>query len=174
MAAPGKLTTTTGIDPPVATPAVQVYFPPAYGTPHVVITNSGASGCYLGGSSVTVGTGMYFPPGAQLTFPFAPFPIFSCDGGLQPGTVPTSTVTIAAAAGGTVLAVSSTASTAAGVLLQVGNSVNSQETVLISTVPNAGSVTTTTPLQFDHVAGGTVTIIASQAATSLSVNVGVT
>jgi hypothetical protein len=166
---------TTGIDPPVATPNLQVYFPAAVGTPHCVIFNNGASPAYLGGSGVTSATGLQFPPGAQLSLPNAGFGIWAVDGGLTLGTVST-TLTINAAAGGTVLAVAGTASLVAGVLLQIGNNNRpvSQETVIISTVPNAGSVTTTTPLQMDHVSGGTVWTISGQQATALSVNASTT
>lgn len=166
---------TTGIDPPVATPNIQVYYPPTNGSPHCVIFNNGASPAYLGGTGVTAATGLWFPPGAQLSLPFAPQPIWAVGGGLTLGTVST-TLTINAAAGGTVLAVAGTASLVAGVLLQVGNNnrAAAQETVIIAAAPNAGTVTTTTPLQFDHNSGGTVWTVSAQQATALSVNASVT
>lgn len=172
---PSADSVTTGINAPAATPNSQVYFPPAYGNPHCVLTNNGASPCYLGGSSVTSATGLWFPPGAQLSLPFAPTAIWAVDDGVTLGTVST-TLTITAAAGGTVLAVAGTASLTSGVILQVGNNTfpSAQETVVVAAAPNAGTVTTTTPLQFDHASGGTVWTIASSKATALSVNVGTT
>lgn len=166
---------TTGIDPPVATPNVQVYFPASVGTPHAVLFNNGASPCWLGGTGVTTSTGLYFPPNAQLSLPVAPFAIWAVGGGVVVGTVST-TLTIGAAAGGTVLAVAGTASLLPGVLLQVGNNTNptAQETVIVAAAPNAGTVTTTTPLRFDHLSGGTVWTVASQQATALSVNASTT
>jgi hypothetical protein len=165
---------TTGIDPPVATPTVQVYVPPQYGNPHCVIFNNGGSPVYLGGSSVTAATGLYFPPNAQITFPFAPFPIYAIDG----YTVGTATTTISAnvLAGGTVLAAGSLASMTVGSLLQLGNAGHptTYEVVSISAFTNAGTLTTTTPVLYDHISGATVTTITAQQGSSLSINVGVT
>jgi hypothetical protein len=165
---------TTGFDPPVATPSLQVYNPPAVGHPHVVLFNSGASPVYLGGTSVTAQNGFYFPSGAQISLPFAPFPIYAIDG-YTLGTA-TATLTINAVSGGTVLAAGSIASFTPGTLLQIGNAgaPNSQEVVVIANIPNTGTVTTTTPILYDHISGATVTTIASQNASSLSVNVGTT
>jgi hypothetical protein len=165
---------TTGIDPPVATPTTQVYFPPAVGNPHCVIYNNGGSPVYLGGSSVTAATGLYFPPNAQITFPFAPFPIYAIDG-YTLGTV-TTTLVGAQAAGGTSIVVAGTASIVVGTLLQIGNAnrPTTFEALVVSSISNVGTVGTTTPLLYDHATGATVTTIASQQGSSLSVNVGVT
>jgi hypothetical protein len=155
-------------------PTVQVYYPPSVGNPHCVIFNNGGSPVYLGGSSVTTATGLYFPPNAQITFPFAPFPIYAIDG----YTVGTATTTISAnvLAGGTVLAAGSLASMTVGSLLQLGNSgkPTTFEVVAISAFTNAGTLTTTTPVLYDHISGATVTTITAQQGSSLSVNVGVT
>lgn len=165
---------TTGIDPPVAAPAVQVYFPASVGTPHCVIFNSGASPAYLGGSAVSSNTGLYFPPGAQLSLPFMPYSIWAVEG----YALGTATTTLGAnvAAGGTTLVAGSLASMKVGSALQIGNAnaPSSFETVIISTFVNAGTLTTTSPTQFDHISGGTITVIATQNATSLSVNAGTT
>lgn len=165
---------TTGIDPPVAMPTIQVYYPPSYGSPHCVIFNNGGSPVYLGGSSVTAATGLYFPPNAQITFPFAPFPIYAIDG----YTTGTATTTISAnvLAGGTVLAAGSLASMTVGGLLQLGNAGHptTYEVVAISAFTNTGTLTTTTPVLYDHISGATVTTITAQQGSSLSVNVGVT
>lgn len=173
--APRSPSTTTGIDPPVALPAVQAYFPASVGTPHCVLFNSGASPAFLGGSGVTANMGLYFPPGAQLSLPYAPFGIWAVDGGLTLGTV-TTTLTGNVTAGGTTITIAGTASVVAGTWLRLGNTnaPSSQESVIVSTVVNAGTITTTTPTQFDHITGGTVSVIAAQAATSLSVNAGTT
>lgn len=166
--------TTTGIDPPVATPSLQVYFPAAVGTPHCVIFNNGASPCYLGGSSVTQQAGLWFPPGAQLSLPFAPVSVYSIDG----YTLGTATTTISAnlVSGGTTVAAGSLASMKVGGLIQIGNAnaPSSFEVLVISTFVNAGTLTTTTGALYDHVSGATVTTISAQAATSLSVNAGTT
>jgi hypothetical protein len=173
--APRASSQTTGIDPPVATPSLQVYVPPKVGNPHCVIFNNGASPVYLGGSSVTSQTGLYFPPSAQLSFPFAPFPIYAIDG----YTVGTATTTLTAnltAGGTTVLIAGSLASMSVGGLIQLGNAnaPTSYEALVISSFVNAGTLTTTTPVLYDHISGATVTTISSQAASSLSVNVGTT
>lgn len=170
----GRASQTTGIDPPVAMPTIQVYNPPAVGNPHAVIFNNGASPCYLGGSSVTSQTGLWFPPNAQLSLPYAPFGIWAIDG----YTLGTATTTISAnvAAGGTTLAAGSLASMSVGTLLQLGNAgrPTTFEVVAISTFVNTGTLTTTTPVLYDHISGATVTTITSQSATSLSVNTGTT
>lgn len=155
-------------------PVVQVYVPPAVGNPHCVIFNNGGSPVFLGGSSVTAATGLYFPPNAQLTFPFAPFPIYAIDG-YTVGTA-TTTLTGNALAGGTVLSMGSFSTIGVGSLLQLGNSgrPTTFEVVAVSAIPNAGSVTTTTPVLYDHISGATVTTITSQAGSSLSVNAGTT
>lgn len=165
---------TTGEDPPVAAPAKQVYFPASVGTPHCVVFNNGASPAYLGGSAVSSNTGLYFPPGAQLSLPYMPFAIWAVEGYVL-GTA-TTTLSANVAAGGTTLAAGSLASMSVGSALQIGNAgfPSSAETVIISTFVNAGTLTTTSPTQFDHISGGTVTVISTQNATSLSVNAGTT
>lgn len=155
-------------------PTIQVYVPPSYGSPHCVIFNNGGSPVFLGGSSVTAATGLYFPPNAQLTFPFAPFPIYAIDG-YTVGTA-TTTLTANALAGGTVLSMGSFSTIGIGSLLQIGNAgrPTTFEAVIVAAIPNAGTVTTTTPVLYDHISGATVTTIAAQQGSSLSVNVGVT
>jgi hypothetical protein len=174
MPIPGRNSQTTGVDPPVAMPTIQVYVPPKVGNPHVVIFNNGASPCYIGGSSVTSQTGLWFPPNAQLNLPFAPQAIWAIDG----YTLGTATTTISAnvVAGGTTLAAGSLASMSVGSLIQLGNAnaPTSFEVVAISAFVNAGTLTTTTGVLYDHISGATVTTISSQSATSLSVNVGTT
>lgn len=174
MAPPRSSSQTTGSDPPVSAPAVQAYFPASVGTPHCVIFNNGASPAYLGGSAVSSNTGLYFPPGAQLSLPFMPYGIWAVEG-YALGTA-TTTISANVAAGGTTLAAGSLASMKVGGALQIGNAnaPSSFETVIISTFVNAGTLTTTSPTQFDHISGATVTTIATQNATSLSVNAGTT
>lgn len=174
-ALPRAAANTTGEDPPVvAEPATKVYVPAAVGTPHCVIFNNGSSPVYLGGTAVSVNTGLWFPPGAQLSLPFATFPIWSVSGYVL-GTA-TTTISANAVAGGTTLAAGSLASMSVGTPLQLGNAgfPSSQEVVIISTFVNAGTLTTTAPTQFDHISGGTVTVISSQTGSSLSVNAGTT
>jgi hypothetical protein len=174
VAAPRASSQTTGIDPPVAFPTIQVYVPPAVGNPHCVLFNNGASPVYLGGSSVTAATGLYFPPNAQITLPYMPYGIWAIDG-YTLGTV-TTTLTTALGASGTTLTIAGTASIVAGTLLQIGNAnrPTTFETVVVSAVVNAGTITTTTPVLYDHATGATVTTIAAQQGSSLSVNVGTT
>jgi hypothetical protein len=129
---------------------------------------------FLGGSSVTAATGLYFPPNAQITFPFAPFPIYAIDG-YTVGTA-NAALTGNALAGGTVLSIGSFSTIGVGTLLQIGNAgrPTTFEVVTVAAIPNAGTVTTTTPILYDHISGATVTTITSQQGSSLSVNVGVT
>jgi hypothetical protein len=164
---------TTGSDPPVATPSVQVYVPPKVGSPHCVIFNNGGSPVFLGGSSVTAATGLYFPPNAQITFPFAPYSIYAIDG----YTVGTATTTLTAnllAGGTTALIGGSLASMSVGGLVQLGNVPTSYEVLVIASFVNTGTITTTTGALYDHISGATVTTITAQQGSSLSVNVGVT
>ncbi len=174
MAAPRASSQTTGVDPPVATPTTQVYVPPAVGNPHCVLFNNGASPVYLGGSSVTAATGLLFPPNAQLTLPYMPYGIWAIDG-YTLGTA-TTTISANATAGGTILAAGSLASMSIGSLLQIGNAnrPTTFEVVVIGGFTNAGTLTTTTATLYDHISGATVTTIASQQASSLSVNTGTT
>lgn len=165
----------SGGDPPViAEPATKAYVPASVGTPHAVIFNNGASPVYLGGSAVSINSGLYFPPGAQLSLPFAPFPIWSVSGYVL-GTA-TTTISANLAAGGTTVACGSLASMSVGTPLQIGNAnaPSSFEVVVISTFVNAGTLTTTAPTQFDHISGGTVTVISSQTGSSLAVSAGTT
>jgi hypothetical protein len=169
---PVKSGDTTGIDPPVASLRTQVYNPAAVGTPHCVIFNSGASPAYIGGSAVTPATGLLFPPGAQLSLPYASYAIWACDGGITTGT-PVSSLSSAAASGaGTVVIAAGTAGFGAGATIQVGVG-NGSETVSI--VSNTGGTAIISPnFVFDHNSAATVVTIATQAATSLSVNAGTT
>lgn len=170
-----SLAQTTGSDPPVvAEPAVKAYAPGAAGNPHAVLFNNGASPVYLGGTAVSVNSGLWFPPGAQLSLPFAPYPIWSVSGYVL-GTA-TTTLSASVTAGGTTLAAGSLASMSVGTPLQLGNAnaPSSFEVVIISTFVNAGTLTTTAGTLFDHISGGTVTVVSSQTGSALSVNAGVT
>ncbi len=95
----------TGIDPPlsITSPVTKVYNPAVVGTPHAVIFNNGASFAYLGGSAVTPATGFPFPPGAQISLPYANFSIWGVDGGVTVGTPATSLSAAAVTGAGTVV-----------------------------------------------------------------------
>jgi hypothetical protein len=175
VTSPRAASQTTGVDPPVASPGItQVYVPASVGTPHCVLFNNGASPAYIGGSSVTAATGLFFPPNAQLSLPYAPFGIWATDSYVL-GTA-TTTVSANVLAGGTTLAAGSLASMTVGGLIQLGNAgkPTTFEVVAISAFVNAGTLTTTTPVLYDHISGATVTTVAAQSATSLSVNDGTT
>lgn len=174
MPAKGGISETTGFDPPVSSPRTQVYIPAAVGTPHCVIFNSGASPAYLGGSAVTPSTGLLFPPGAQLSLPYANYGIWACGGGVTAGTPVTSLSAAASSGAGTVTLTSGTVVTnlGSGVTIQVGTG-NGAETVTI--VSNTGGTAIISPnFVFDHNNAATVVTIGSQLATSLSVNAGTT
>jgi hypothetical protein len=175
MAVPHNSGNTTGEDPPViGDPPIQVYIPPKVGNPHCVIFNNGASPVYLGGTGVSINGGLYFPPNAQLSLPYMPYGIWSVSG----YTLGTAVTTLSASvtAGGTTIACGSLASMTVGSAVQIGNAnaPTSYDIVTISAFVNAGTLTTTSPTLYDHISGGTVTVVASQTGSSLSVNVGTT
>jgi hypothetical protein len=166
-------TVTTGINAPVASPLTKIYNPAAVGTPHVVIFNNGMSGAYIGGSAVSSTSGLLFPPGAQLTLPYANYSIWGIDGGVTTG-APATSLQTAAATGGTTLTLASSGTvfaTAQTIAVGAGTGI---EFVTLATI--AGTVlTTTTGLLYDHNASATVTTITGQpGVTSLSVNPGTT
>ena len=180
MPSPGSNTVTTGANAPVsaAGPVIQVYNPAAVGVPHAVIFNNGASAAYLGGSAVTALSGMWFPPGAQLSLPFAPYAIFAIDSATVGA--PVSSLTAAVASGGTTIILAGTATTgivpSTGQIFAVGSG-TALEYVTVATykagVAN-GTVTTTGPFLYDHAVNATAQTITAQSATSLSVNTGTT
>ena len=175
-------TVTTGGNAPVAAagPAAKIYNPAAVGVPHAVIFNNGSSNAYLGGSAVTAVSGLLFPPGAQLTLPFAPYAIFATSAAATLGT-PVSSLAAAAAAGAGTVILTGTATTglvpSTGQIFAVGPG-TALEYVTVSTYTAGaanGTVVTTAPLLYDHANAATAQTITSQpGATSLSVNAGTT
>jgi hypothetical protein len=173
MASP-KVSTTTGQDPPlsVASPVTKVYNPAIVGTPHAVLYNSGSSFAYLGGSAVTPSSGFPFPPGAQITLPYANFSIWGVPGGVTVGT-PSTSLQTALAAGGTTLTLASSGTVFATAQTIAVGATTGQEFLTIATITGT-VVTLSAPTLYDHNASATVTTILSQSATSLSVNMGTT
>lgn len=172
-ATPRAASTTTGNDPPVATPVVKIYNPASVGTPHAVIFNNGASFAYIGGSAVTSASGLPFPPGAQLSLPYANYAIWGVDGGTTYGTPSTSlSANIAAGATAVTFTTAGTVSFSTAQTIAIGIGTG-QEFVTISTMSGT-SITFTAPVLYDHVSGATAATVTGQSATSLSVNAGTT
>lgn len=160
---------------PVTTPNTKIYNPGAAGQPHAVISNNSSSALYLGGSSVTAATGLWFPPGAKIEYPYAPYAIYAVDGGVTAGTVVNTTTSNAYAAGaGTVVVASGTGIVANQVLfIASANSNTGAEAVTVSSQAG-GTVVLVSPTQFDHLTGSTVTTIVSQSGGAVYVDQGAT
>lgn len=165
-------TVTTGTNAMADVPVVKVYNPAVVGTPHAVLFNNGTSNAYIGGSGVTVNSGLLFPPGAQLSLPFANSAIWAT-GAITTGT-PSTSLSVAGTAGGTALTFAgSVASFGTGTTVSIATG-TAQEFVTLATITSGTVITLTAPLLYDHLASSTVTTITAQSATALSVNSGTT
>jgi hypothetical protein len=159
---------------PVASPALQVYVPAAVGTPHVVFNNKGSSAAYLGGSAVTASAGLWFPPGAQISYPYAPYGIWAVDGSTTTG-APTTTLTAAVSCGATQVAVTGGTAYGTGQTIALGTATG-QEFITVATIIGASGtgITLVNPLLYDHATGSAVAAITGQSGTNLQVDRGVT
>ena len=163
---------------PVTTPAIEVYVPPSVGNPHAVLYNNGSSPAYLGGSAVTPVSGLWFPPGATISYPFAPYGIWAVAGGQTVGT-PSTTLVSATSTGGTVVILTGTAATTGGAFgtgatFAIGTSTGIEYVTVATYTAGAsnGTVTTVNPLLYDHASGATAATITAQSGTNLKIDRG--
>jgi hypothetical protein len=154
---------------PVGAIATQIYNPAAVGTPAVSIFNNGSVTAYIGGSSVTAGTGFPLPSGQGFDLPNLSTGLWAVAGTGTLGSATTLTVSAAQYAG-TVNA-TSTAGYAAGETLQIGAGA-AAETAIIGTIPSGTTVVFTSGLRFAHGSGEALALVSAPLGTSLNVLAG--
>lgn len=163
----------TRLSVPITAPVTKIYNPGVAGSPHAVINNNGPVAVYLGGDGVTPTGGMWFPPGATISFPYAPYAIYACDNSITTGT-PSTTLSNAYSAGaGTVVVSSGTGLVAGESIAIVAAASSGTEIITISTI-SGGTIVTVNPTLYDHQSGATVATITAQAGGSLYVDMGAT
>lgn len=141
----------------VSAAPVQIYVPPANGSPTAFLTNAGPAVVYLGGAGVTPNNGVPLPPGQSIDIARMTYALYAASSFATTATA--TTTTAAANSGATSLALTSGTGTANGQTVLVGSG-SAAETVTI--VSGGGTTTlTTTALQYDHKSGAAVTVVTS-------------
>lgn len=141
----------------VSAAPVQIYVPPASGSPTAFITNSGPAVVYLGGAGVTPNNGVALPPGQSVDIARMTFALYAASASATTATA--TTTTAAANSGATSLAITSGTGTVNGQTVLVGTGSASE----VVTITSGGGTTTltVTALQYDHKSGAAVTVVTS-------------
>lgn len=148
--------------------ATQVYVPAAVGTPNATITNTSGNTLYLGGSTVTVATGLALFPNQMVDFPAYATGIYAI---AAPGTLGTaSTLSAAGTAAALTLAVTATTGFGTGTTLQVGAG-NAAETLIVASTTGT-TVTFTTAARWAHSSGEAISLVNAPKGGSLTVLAG--
>jgi hypothetical protein len=149
--------------------AVQIYTPAAVGTPSIFLYNNGNVPVYIGGSAVTVSSGMLLPAGQDIEFPSYPQGLWAV---AAPGTLgAATTVSVNAPAGAGTVNATSTASYSAGQTLVIGSG-SAAETLTISSVTNGTTLVFTTATRFAHLSTEAVALVSAPLGTSINVLAG--
>ena len=149
--------------------ATQVYNPATVGSPTATISNVGSSVAYIGGSAVTVATGLALYPNQQVDLPSYATGIWAV---AAPGTLGTATTLSAAVAAGTnAIFIPGGSGYGTGSTVQVGTG-NAAETLTISTITSGTAITFTTSTRWAHASGENVALMTTPAGTSLNVLAG--
>ncbi len=157
---------TTGVA--VGGAATQVYFPAAVGSPTATITNTSGSTLYLGGSTVTVATGLALFPNQMVDLPSYATGIYAI---AAPGTLGTaSTLSAAGTATQVTLAITSATGFLQGNVLQVGTG-NAAEALTVLSATGT-TVTFTTGARWAHGSGEAVSLVNAPKGGSLTVLAG--
>jgi hypothetical protein len=148
--------------------ATQVYFPAAVGSPNAVITNTSGNTIYVGGSTVTVATGLQLFPNQTLDLQSYPTGIYAI---AAPGTLGTaSTLSAAGTASALTLAVTATTGFGTSTILQVGTG-NAAETLTVASTTGT-TITFTTGARWAHASGEAIALVSAPKGGSLTVLAG--
>ncbi len=148
--------------------ATQVYVPAAAGQPNVTLFNNGRNAIYLGGSSVTAGTGLPLNPNQSISLPRAFTGIWGvCSTGFL-GTATTFSANVAAGTNAAFLTATSGYGT--GSTLQLGTGSNA-ETVSIATLAGT-AVTFTSNTLFTHLSGDAASLVSAPLGSTLAIQRG--
>jgi hypothetical protein len=143
---------------PVSDTVVPIYTPAPAGIPHVTIQNIGGVPLYIGGSAVTVSSGLRLNPNDNISLDFATYAIYAVGG--TPGTGGSSTTLSATvSSGGTTLSVTSSNGFTPSTVIAIG-AVPAQETTTVSGTAGGTSITIGSNLLYDHASGAAVTVLA--------------
>lgn len=154
---------------PVSVLATQVYVPPAVGSPTATVANIGSSTAYIGGSAVTVNTGLALTPNQIIDFPAYTTGIWAV---AAIGTTGTATSLSAAVAAGTnAIFIPAGSGYGAGTNLQIGTG-SAAEVIAVTSLASGTAITLTTNTRWAHASGEAVAQVTSSAGTCLNIQAG--
>lgn len=148
----------------VSAAPIQIYVPPASGSPTAFLSNIGPAVVYLGGAGVTPNNGVPLPAGQSIDIARMTYALYAASS--YNTTATATTTTAAAASAATSLAITSGTGTVNGQTVLVGT--GSASEVVTITAGGGTTTLTVTALQYDHKSGAAVTVVTSNGS---SVNV---